>query len=399
LGANVNLTAVFLAGTTPIGTAPFVGTQAVLSFSKLPAGSYDIVVKIAGAFLQASIGQVVNGMSTTTTVTTTPATVLFGQAAVLGAQVGPAPPSGVLPETGTVLFQDNGAPLGTATLIPTKGAVLPVNSLAVGSHVITAVYSGDKFWSSSFGRITLNIAAPVLKVSSTAADLESSFAPDEAVSVFNVTVLRTDAKATSLPLPVTLGAAAVTVTDSAGSSRPTQLYGVFSSAQQVNFVMPAATSLGTATIKITGLGGSLSKQVSITRTAPGIFSADGTGTGVYVGQVVYAHADGTQTVDTSATFDSTGKVFVPKPVNLSTPGDRVFLVLYGTGIRHRTSDANTTVTVKGAHVPAISVPQPGTPGLDQVNLQLPSSLAGAGPVDIVLAADGQTSNTVSVTIQ
>lgn len=212
-------------------------------------------------------------------------------------------------------------------------------------------------------------------------------------------MLRTDAKATSLPLPITLGAAAVTVTDSASTSRPAQLYGVFSSAQQVNFVMPAATALGTATIKITGLGGSLSKQVSITRTAPGLFSADGTGTGVYAGQVVYAHADGTQTVDTSATFDSTNKVFVPKPVNLSTPGDRIFLVLYGTGIRHRTSDANTTVTVKGVHAPAISVPQPGTPGLDQVNLQLPASLAGSGPVDIVLAADGQTSNTVSVTIQ
>jgi uncharacterized protein (TIGR03437 family) len=399
LGANANLTAVFFAGTTPIGTAPFVGTQAVFTFSKLPAGSYDIVVKIAGAFLQASIGQVVNGMSTTTTVSATPATVLFGQAVVLGAQVGPAPPGGVLPETGTVSFQDNGAPLGTATLIPTKGAVLPVNALAAGSHVITAVYSGDKFWSSSFGRITLNVTPPVLKFSSTAADLESSLAPDEAVSIFNVTVLRTDAKATTLPLPVTLGAAAVAVTDSAGTTRPAQLYGVFSSAQQVNFIVPAATALGAATIKITGLGGTLSKQVSITRTAPGLFSADGTGTGVYAGQVVYAHADGTQTVDTSAVFHSTNKAFVPKPVNLGTAGDKVFLVLYGTGIRHRTSDANTTATVKGARVPAISVPQPGTPGLDQVNLQLPASLAGSGPVDIVLVADGQTSNTVSVTIQ
>jgi uncharacterized protein (TIGR03437 family) len=35
-------------------------------------------------------------------------------------------------------------------------------------------------------------------------------------------------------------------------------------------------------------------------------------------------------------------------------------------------------------------------GLDQVNVQLPRSLAGRGEVDVVLMADGKTANVVRV---
>jgi uncharacterized protein (TIGR03437 family) len=49
---------------------------------------------------------------------------------------------------------------------------------------------------------------------------------------------------------------------------------------------------------------------------------------------------------------------------------------------------------------AFSGAQPINPGLDQINLgPLPSSLAGAGQVNIVVTVDGQTANTVTVTIQ
>jgi uncharacterized protein (TIGR03437 family) len=41
-------------------------------------------------------------------------------------------------------------------------------------------------------------------------------------------------------------------------------------------------------------------------------------------------------------------------------------------------------------------PQPDTPGLDQLNVKLPRSLAGVGEVDVVLTVDGKPSNTVRI---
>jgi uncharacterized protein (TIGR03437 family) len=43
--------------------------------------------------------------------------------------------------------------------------------------------------------------------------------------------------------------------------------------------------------------------------------------------------------------------------------------------------------------------QGGYAGLDQVNVQLPASLAGSGVVNVNLTVDGQTSNTLQVQIQ
>ncbi|MGH9938063.1 MAG: hypothetical protein ACREAM_17595, partial [Blastocatellia bacterium] len=42
---------------------------------------------------------------------------------------------------------------------------------------------------------------------------------------------------------------------------------------------------------------------------------------------------------------------------------------------------------------------PGLVGLDQANLQIPQSLAGAGNVDLTLTIDGKTSNVVKLRIR
>ena len=39
------------------------------------------------------------------------------------------------------------------------------------------------------------------------------------------------------------------------------------------------------------------------------------------------------------------------------------------------------------------------PGLDQVNVQVPPSMAGRGEVDVVLTVDAQPANTVKVAFQ
>jgi uncharacterized protein (TIGR03437 family) len=273
--------------------------------------------------------------------------------------------------------------VGTANLTAT-GATLTVNDLPIGAHQFTAIYSGDKFWGSSFGRISDAISAPPLQLSSAAAPLSSSFSPDQAVSIFNVPGL-TGETTSALPLGKSLAGVSVAVTDSAAANRPALIYGVYASTGQINLVIPPGTATGQATVTITLPGGTTATSTAnITNIAPAIYTVNMNGTGVFAGQIVYVHSDGSQTI-TSSTSSLT----------FGSSGEQVFLILYGTGIRHYTS--GVTATVNGVSVTAQVAAQGTYPGLDQINLLLPSSLAGAGSVNIVITVDGQTANKVIVT--
>jgi hypothetical protein len=90
---------------------------------------------------------------TTTTLTSSANPSLAGQAVTLTATVtGDSP-------TGQVVFGEPGTTLGVADL--TSGvATLVVSSLGVGSHVITATYSGDASNNYSYVDLTQTVAAP-----------------------------------------------------------------------------------------------------------------------------------------------------------------------------------------------------------------------------------------------
>jgi uncharacterized protein (TIGR03437 family) len=90
--------------------------------------------------------------------------------------------------------------------------------------------------------------------------------------------------------------------------------------------------------------------------------------------------------------------YVPVPIDLSRPTDQVYLILFGTGIRG--AGGNVTVTVGGVSVPVTYAgPQEQYLGLDQINVLLPTKLAGAGTVNIVLTAATKVSNAIYVVIQ
>jgi len=76
----------------------------------------------------------------------------------------------------------------------------------------------------------------------------------------------------------------------------------------------------------------------------------------------------------------------------------VYLVLFGTGIRGRSSLAAVSATVGGVAVPVVFAGDSGQfVGLDQVNIgPLPRSLKGAGQAIVLLTVDGNTANTVTV---
>ena len=77
--------------------------------------------------------------------------------------------------------------------------------------------------------------------------------------------------------------------------------------------------------------------------------------------------------------------------------DRLFLVLYGTGVR----GADVSVRMGSADVPVLYAgPQGQYPGLDQINTaELPRSLAGAGQVNVILKCDGVAANMVAIAFQ
>jgi uncharacterized protein (TIGR03437 family) len=367
---------------TILGTAPLSSGTATLSLNTLAAGTHTITVLYSGD----AIWSIASRTFTITVLRATSSSmvsiaIVSGQLTLTANVAAVAPGAGS--PTGAVQFVDvaKNATVATATL--SGGTATEIIATGAASDVlgrpIAAVYSGD----SNFNGST---SAPLPALVDAAWSFSADFAPDEIASLYGVTGLTGNTTAT-LPPTTSLGGVAVTIMDSSGAVRPVLLYGVYASAGQINLLVPADTVTGLAVVTITlPGGGTITTIVNIVGTAPGIFTSDMTGQGVYSGQVVYAHQDGSQTV-----VSSTG------PITLAA-GDQVYLVLYGTGIRHANS---VTATVNGTSVPVIYYgAQGGYDGLDQINLgPMPANLAGAGVVKLVITADGQIANTVTLNIQ
>jgi uncharacterized protein (TIGR03437 family) len=109
---------------------------------------------------------------------------------------------------------------------------------------------------------------------------------------------------------------------------------------------------------------------------------------------VRVSSDETQTIE--AVFSTNNGEVVATPIDVGTATEKVYLILYGTGIRNANS---VTVKIQGLNAPiGYAGPQGDFPGLDQVNVLLPKALAGSGSVGIVLTADQIIANTVYVSI-
>jgi hypothetical protein len=104
-------------------------------------------------------------------------------------------------------------------------------------------------------------------------------------------------------------------------------------------------------------------------------------------QVITAHADGSQSM----------RPLSAAPVDLLASSDKVMLQFYASGV-HEASDVH--VQIAGQEVPVRYAGTSGHfPGLDEIIVEVPRSLAGMGKVDVALTADGQTASPVTVHIQ
>jgi len=97
-------------------------------------------------------------------------------------------------------------------------------------------------------------------------------------------------------------------------------------------------------------------------------------------------------------YDPGSGQFVASPIAFT--GDTLFLILYGTGFDGASGVAGTTVSVGGMPTTVTySGKQSQFVGLDQIDAELPSSLAGTGQVTVNVTVDGIAANPVTITFQ
>ncbi|HEX8916082.1 MAG TPA: Ig-like domain-containing protein, partial [Humisphaera sp.] len=138
----------FRDGSTVVGTAALdAAGRATFTTSTLATGTHPIIATYGGdatfvTSVSAALAQRVDRASVAVALASSANPSELGQAVTFTAAVTAAGPGAGLPG-GTVTFRDGSTVLGTATLDETGAATLSTSALAVGTHAVTATYSGD----------------------------------------------------------------------------------------------------------------------------------------------------------------------------------------------------------------------------------------------------------------
>src|SRR5262249_55237403 len=218
------------------------------------------------------------------------------------------------------------------------------------------------------------------------------------VSAFGSKLATATVTASDLPLPTSLAGTSIKVRDSAETERLAPLF--FVSSTQVNYQIPPGTVSGAATITVTSGDGSVSSETQqIGAVVRGLFTANANGREVAAALALRVKADGTRSFEPVAQFDIAQNKFVAVPINLGPETDQVFLILFATGVRHRSSLSAVVVTLGGENAQVtFAGAQDIFVGLDQVNVLIPRILIGRGEIDLALTVEGQSANTVKIGI-
>ena len=151
-------TVTFLDGSNRLGTAPLVNGQASLDALLTDVGIHTITVQYSGdaSFLPSSdrIPLQVTPLATMLTLAA-PADAAPGSTVTLTATINS---DGGIP-TGQVVFLDGTRNLGSSALNGAGVAIMRINTLAAGTHILAVSYDGDgKFGGSASAGVTINIA-------------------------------------------------------------------------------------------------------------------------------------------------------------------------------------------------------------------------------------------------
>ncbi len=171
---------------------------------------------------------------------------------------------------------------------------------------------------------------------------DTALAPESIASAFGENLATGSEAASSLPLPAELAGTTLSVTDSQGVERAADLF--FASPGQVNFLIPALTAAGPATVTIRSGDGSVSAgPVEIAPVSPSLFTANSTGEGLAAATALHVPESGVRTSKPVARFDPELGAIVAEGINFGPETNQVYLLLFGTGIRGFSGDVTVTV--------------------------------------------------------
>jgi YVTN family beta-propeller protein len=190
VSAGATGTVTFMDGSTVLGTATITGSPVTFTTSTLLAATHPITAVYSGdsnysTATSAVLSQVVNKATPGTggvpaiTVTSSLNPSIVGQSVTFTATV----PSGA---TGTVKFMDGSTLLGTGTITGTT-ATFTTTTLVIGTHQITAVYSGDSNYNTASSAVLSQIVTAASDFA-VAATPPTQIIPPGASATYNVSI-------------------------------------------------------------------------------------------------------------------------------------------------------------------------------------------------------------------
>jgi uncharacterized protein (TIGR03437 family) len=216
------------------------------------------------------------------------------------------------------------------------------------------------------------------------------------VAAFGTNLAQRVETANRLPLPTTLGGVSVLV-----DGRAAGLF--FVSPNQINYQAPEGMLPGSAQVSVMR-GGAVVAQgtLELASVAPSLFTANSSGQGLPAGILLRVRANGQQSYE-----PLTGSAITRQP------GDRLFLVLFGTGSSGaENSDGNSAngfaenvqVTIGSVNAPVIFAgAAPGFAGLEQMNIEIPTGARGSNLSVLIKVSDGEgrltRANSVTISVQ
>ena len=241
------------------------------------------------------------------------------------------------------------------------------------------VYVGTQNSLAVFGLL----AGPMLAVANAASGQAAIAAPGSIISIYGSGMAQATMSAAGLPLPVTLGGAAVTI---GGIAAPI----FYASPVQINAQVPFQVTAGGADV-VVKLGGNVvgSSSVTVQSVAPGLFLGSG-------GQAAALNQDGS--ANSPSNPAGVGSVIAVFMTGLG-PVDHAVATGAAASVNplsHVTGMVSAVIGGQSAQV-AFAGLAPGFAGLYQVNVRVPQ--VAAGSLAVVISVNGVVGNSGLVTVR
>ncbi len=194
--------------------------------------------------------------------------------------------------------------------------------------------------------------------------------------------------------------------DSYGVERLAPLFYV--SPLQINYQIPPGTAGGYAQVTVTSGDGLISTEIlQIVQVQPGIFTVTQNGGGPAAAIIQRVKSDGTQSFEPTAVYDPQTQNYRMQEIDLGPEGERVFLLLFGIGVRNVTSLTYLSLDSLGegqnpyrsALTPLYAGPQGFYVGLDQLNFEIPRDWKGRGITTLITRFKSNETNRVQIKLK